>query len=99
MSTHAATQPAASAALGFWPLDRPFPVLLTAHDLRLVFGSSAGPMSQATYEKRRREFRRFEVESIGGVRYSGAKVRAFVLGEAHTHARTFGAKRGPRAVR
>jgi hypothetical protein len=84
--------------LGYWPLDRPFPLLLTAHDLRLVFGSSTGPMSQATYEKRRRQFARFEVENIGGVRYSGAKVLAFVRGQAQTHAVTFGAKRGPRQV-
>ncbi len=83
--------------IGFWPLDRPFPALLTLEDMRLVFGSRRGPLSKATYHRRRAlgHFRRFEVADVAGVRFSGAKVRAYALGQAETHALTFGAKRGP----
>lgn len=85
-----------SLQIGSWPLDRPFPVLLTPDDLRQVF-----QISQSYYFRLKAlgRFRRFELSSAvlekGSTRYSGALVKAYVLNE-FTTARTFGAKRGPR---
>ena len=88
------------AQLGGWPLDRPFPVLLTPADLRQVF-----QIREAYYFKLQAlgRFTRFEAPSVLGagrgvrraVRYSGETVRDFLRHEP-THARTFGAARGPR---
>lgn len=85
-----------SGTLGFWPLERPFPALMTDGDLQLVFG-----IHEATFYRHKKKggFRMFETSPQISTRhtyYSGAIVRAYVLGQ-FTHARTFGAKRGPRA--
>ncbi len=78
--------------IGAWPMDEPFPALLTDADLRRVLN-----VSSATFY-RLKKLRRFTVliaEPVltPTVRYSGAKVAQWVKGEL-THARTFGAKRG-----
>lgn len=81
--------------LGYWPLSRPFPTLMTDADLRLVFG-----IHEATFYrwKKAGKFDRFKVSppiSLRHTYYSGARVRDYVLGE-WTEARVFGAKRGTR---
>lgn len=84
-------------AVGRWPVDRPFPALLTDVDLMAVFD-----ISKATFYawKREGKFARFETTpqlSKRHTRYSGALVQRYVLAQ-WTEARTFGAKRGPRPV-
>jgi hypothetical protein len=86
-----------SVAFGRWPLDRPFPALLTDADLIDVFG-----VSPATFYrwKAKGRFKRFETSPQLSERftyYSGALVRSYCLAQ-WTEARTFGGKRGPRSV-
>lgn len=90
------------AQFGGWPLDRPFPILLTPADLQRVF-----QIAPSTYFKLQAlgRFTKFEAPSVLGagrgvrraVRYSGPKVKAFL--ENDSRARTFGAKRGPRPAK
>lgn len=75
-----------------WPIDRPFPALLTDAQLREVFD-----LADSTFRdwKRRGRFKALEAPAgvvPGVVRYSGVKVRQYVEAE-WTFARTFGRQR------
>ena len=82
---------AAPDALGYWPIDQPWPTAMTAAQLRIAFGSERGPMSETRFRQLRAEgaFRPFEVQTIVGTRYRGDLVRAHLRGDS-THAHTFG---------
>lgn len=76
-----------------WPIDRPFPALLTDAQLREVFDD----MPARTFRdwKRRGRFKALEAPDgvvPGVVRYSGVKVRQYVEAE-WTFARTFGRRK------
>lgn len=75
--------------VGGWPLSRPFPALLTAADLMLVFGIGH---SWFAHLRKLGRFRQFEVSPriTNAPRYSGAKVRDYVSGQGVT---AFGRKR------
>lgn len=85
-----------------WPLLKDLPLLMTPADLQRVF-----QIRPSYYFKLQAlgRFTRFEAPSVLGagrgerkaVRYSGAKVRDFLL-HGGAAPRTFGGKRGPRAV-
>lgn len=80
------------AALGYWPLDKPLPILLTDNDLRLVLGIS---WAQFYKLKKLRRFKSLEPteQFTSTPRYCGSLVAAFASRRS-THAGTFGAKRG-----
>lgn len=78
-------------AIGSWPAERPFPVLLRDDDLRQVLG-----VSWSTFYRLKKlgRFRPLIVQPVltTTIRYSGLLVERWVKGEL-TQARTFGAKR------
>lgn len=65
--------------LGYWPLDKPMPALMTATDLMQVFGIGHSWFARL---KKLGRFDRFLVSPpvTNADRYSGAKVRDYVLG-------------------
>lgn len=81
------------AQLGYWPLGRPIPALLTDKQFASVLG-----LSEATFYrwKKAGRFRRFAVQpslSPRHTRYSGDLVASYLRGQG-SEARTFGGKRG-----
>ncbi len=78
-------------ALGAWPLDRPFPALLTDAQLREVLG-----VSWSTFYRLKKlgRFRALLVQPVltATPRYSGLLVERWVKGELLS-TRTFGGKR------
>lgn len=79
--------------VGAWPLDRPFPALLTDADLRLVLG-----VGWTTFYRLKRlgRFRALVADPVmtPTVRYSGFLVRQWADGGGLSTVRTFGGKRG-----
>ena len=77
--------------IGCWPLDEPFPVVLTDEQLMRVLG-----VGKSTFyaSKKIGRYRKLEVSPAltRTTRYSGAKVREWVSGQ-WTEARTFGGRR------
>jgi hypothetical protein len=75
--------------VGGWPLDRPFPALMTAADLMVVFGIGH---SWFAHLRKLGRFRQFEVfpRITNAPRYSGEKVRDYVRGQGTA---VFGRKR------
>jgi len=74
--------------IGCWPLDEPFPVVLTDEQLMRVLG-----VGKSTFyaKKKLGRYRKLEVQPpmTTATRYSGAKVREWASGQ-WTEARVFG---------
>lgn len=86
----------AAESIGYWPIDKPFPALLTDTQLRQVFGLSRSHFCAL------KKLGRFELfvarpQITDTVRYSGEKVRTYCRGLGASFAQTFGGKRQARA--